>query len=73
MNKNRKIIDQKFTQTKGGIIIKDDVWIGANSAILDGVIIEEGAVVGSHSLVRGTLESYTIYAESMLKIIGQRT
>ena len=72
-DKNRKIIDQKFVPTKGGITIEDDVWIGANSVILDGVIIEEGAVIGAHSLVRGTLESYTIYAGSPLKLIGKRT
>jgi acetyltransferase-like isoleucine patch superfamily enzyme len=72
-DKNQKIINQKFAPSKGGIIIKDDVWIGANSVILDGTIIEEGAVIGAHSLVRGTLEPYTVYAGNPLKIIGHRT
>ena len=72
-DKNRKIIDQKFTPIKGGITIKGDVWMGVKSVILDGVIIEEGAVIWAHSLVRGTLEPYTVYAGNTLKIIGQRT
>ena len=71
-DKKRKIIDQKFAPSRGGIVIKDDVWIGANTVLLDGVVIEEGAVVGAHSLVKGTLQSYTVYAGNPLKIIGHR-
>lgn len=71
-SKFKRIVDQKFAPSKGGIVIKDDVWIGANSVILDGSIIEEGVVVGAHSLIRGRLESYSIYAGNPLKIIGRR-
>lgn len=41
-------IDIPITQqgvTRKGIIIKDDVWIGSNATILDGVTIGKGAVV----------------------------
>lgn len=34
-----------------GISIKDGVWVGARSVILDGVCIEEGCVVGAGSVV----------------------
>lgn len=34
-----------------GITIDDDVWIGANVTILDGVHIESGVVIGANTLV----------------------
>lgn len=45
-----------------GIIIEDDVWIGANSVIVDGVKIGKGAVIGAGSVVVKSVESYTIVA-----------
>jgi virginiamycin A acetyltransferase len=71
-SKNKKIVDQRFMTSKGGIIVKDDVWIGANSVILDGSVIEEGVVVGAQSLIRERLEPYTVYAGYPLKVIGRR-
>lgn len=71
-DKNRKIMEQQYTPSKGGILIMDDVWIGANTVILDGSIIEQGVVVGAQSLVRGVLKAYTIYAGNPLKVIGER-
>lgn len=44
-----------------GIIIEDDVWIGANCVILDGAYIGKGAIVAAGSVVRGKLESYCVY------------
>ncbi|MEJ7587421.1 MAG: acyltransferase [Ferruginibacter sp.] len=35
-----------------GITIEDDVWIGANSTILDGVTIGKGAIVGANSIFK---------------------
>lgn len=37
--------------TSKGIVIENNVWIGANSTILDGVRISEGAVVAAGSVV----------------------
>ncbi len=72
-DKTKRIIDQKFAPSKGGIVIRDDVWIGANTVILDGAVIEEGVVIVAHSLVKGALDPYTVYAGNPLKIIGHRT
>ncbi len=58
--------------SKGGIKIEDDVWIGANSVILDGALIRRGAVVGASSLVMAELEPYSINAGVPAKIIGRR-
>lgn len=41
--------------SKGGIEVGDDVWLGSHTAVLDGVRIGAGAVVGAHSLVNKSL------------------
>jgi acetyltransferase-like isoleucine patch superfamily enzyme len=73
-DKNRTIVEQRFGTSHGGLLIPDDVWIGANTTILDGVIIETGAVIGANSLVRNDmhLEAYGIYAGNPLRKIGER-
>lgn len=69
---NILIIQQGFRPSRGGIVVEDDVWIGANSVILDGARLRKGCVVGAGSLVRGELEPYTIYAGNPLRKIGMR-
>ena len=68
----KKIIDQGFSVSKGGIVIEDDVWIGANCVILDGAILRKGCVVGASSLVRGELESNGVFAGNPIRKIGRR-
>jgi len=48
------------------------VAIGANSVILCGVTIGEGAVVGALSLVKTDLEPWTIYAGVPVRPVGKR-
>jgi len=50
------------SESKGGIEISDDVWIGANSTILDGVKIGKGAIIAAGSAVVNNVESYSIVA-----------
>lgn len=38
-------------QTKGGIFIEDDVWLGYGVIVLDGVRIGKGAVIGAGAVV----------------------
>lgn len=71
--KDMLIRDQRFKTGKGGIIIEDDVWIGAGCVFLDGTILRKGCVIGAMSLVRGEVEAYGIYAGNPLKKLGERT
>lgn len=71
-NRDIEIIFQHFMPSRGGIIIESDVWIGANTTILDGSVIRKGVVAGANSLVRNHLESYCVYAGNPLKKIGER-
>jgi len=66
------IKSQGFQPSRGGIIVEDDVWIGANCVLLDGTIIRRGAVVGAGSVLRTELAAYTVYAGNPLCEIGKR-
>jgi len=66
------IAKQGFRAGKGGIVIGDDVWIGANCVILDGAQIGDGCVVAAGSIVRGALEAYGVYGGNPLARLGER-
>ena len=59
-DRSRKIVDQRFSESRGGIHIGDDVWIGAGSVIVDGAVLGRGCVVGAKALVDGELPEYSI-------------
>ncbi|MFL5763452.1 MAG: acyltransferase [Bacteroidia bacterium] len=70
--KDLLILEQGFLPSKGGIVIEDDVWIGANVTILDGAVIRKGAVIGANSLVTGEVAAYSVNAGSPAKKISER-
>lgn len=55
-----------------GILIEEDVWIGANSVVLEGAHIQKGAVIAAGSIVKGKLDPYGIYSGAPLKLLGYR-
>jgi virginiamycin A acetyltransferase len=63
---------QGFAPSRGGIVVEDDVWIGANSVLLDGARIGRGAVVAAGSVVRGALPAYSISAGNPAKVVKWR-
>ena len=69
---SRRINQQGFLPSRGGIVIEDDVWIGANVVILDGAILRTGCVIGAGSLVRGEIPAYSIQAGNPLRHLGWR-
>ncbi len=66
------IIKQGFQASRGGIVIGDDVWIGANCVVQDGAMIGSGCVVGAASLLRGTLPPYSIAHGAPAVVRGRR-
>ncbi len=70
--KNKLIREQKHTY--GEIIIGNDVWIAAQSAIMKGAMLEDGCVVGAKSMVReGRYEKNSILVGSPAKKVKERT
>jgi len=63
---------QGFLPSKGGIIIEDDVWIGANSTILDGAVIKQGAIIAAGSVVEGNVGAFQIWGGTPAKYICDR-
>ncbi|WP_303149314.1 CatB-related O-acetyltransferase [uncultured Cloacibacillus sp.] len=50
------------SETKGPIIVEDDVWIGYGAIILSGVTLGKGCVIGAGSVVTKNVPPYAIYA-----------
>lgn len=48
------------TENLGGVIIEDDVWIGAQTIIADGVTIGKGSIIGAGSFVNKDIPEYSI-------------
>ncbi len=63
--------------TAQGIVIEDDVWVGAGAIVLDGVRIGQGAVVGAGAVVTEDVPAHTIVAgvpaRAVRRIDGTRT
>jgi virginiamycin A acetyltransferase len=70
--KDRRIREQGFMPSKGGIIVEDDVWIGANCVLLDGAVLRQGCVIAAGSMVRGEVPAFSINGGQPLRVIGWR-
>lgn len=71
-DRSRPIREQGFLPSKGGIVIEDDVWIGANCVLLDGAVLRQGCVIAAGSVVRGEIEAFTVNAGQPLRVVGRR-
>ncbi len=58
--------------TAKGIVIEDDVWIGANAVVLDGVTIGRGSVIGAGAVVAKDIPPYSIAVGAPAKPIKDR-
>jgi virginiamycin A acetyltransferase len=67
-----KIIEQRFQPSRGGILVEDDVWIGANVVLLDGAVLRRGCVIGAGAVVRGEIAEFAVAVGAPARIIGYR-
>lgn len=60
-------------ETMLGICIGENVWIGANCTILDGVHIGDNSVIGAGSIVTKNIPSYSVAVGNPCKVIKKRS
>jgi len=72
VDRSKLIQQQGFQPSRGGIIIEDDVWIGANCVILDGAVLREGCVIAAGTVVRSEVGPYAIVGDAPLRVLGNR-
>lgn len=53
----------------GKVKIEKDVYIGAKTTILPGVVIGEGSIVGANSLVNKDIPAFSVAAGNPVKVI----
>lgn len=70
-DRNRLIVDQPEVYPNG-VVIGDDVLVGAASVILPASRIGRGAIIGAGSVVNGDIPEYAIVAGAPAKVIGYR-
>lgn len=54
--------DARRLQSKGPVVIEDNVWLGDAVAVLAGVTIGKGAIVGANSVVTHDIPNNTVWA-----------
>ena len=59
-------------KTKGDVLIGNDVWLGAESVILSGVTIGDGAAIGARAVVKGNIPAYALVAGNPARIVKKR-
>lgn len=74
VGRNMKSItdSEKLPENDIDIVLEGDNWIGANSIILKGVTVGEGAVVAAGAVVTQNIPPYSIWGGVPAKQIGMR-
>lgn len=72
-----KQLFEEFTKPKNelgsySINIGNDVWIGANASLMDGITIGDGAIIAANALVNKDVPPYTIVGGVPAKPIKKR-
>ena len=65
-------IREQPLQTRGGITIDDDVWLGVGVIVLSGVHIGKGSVIGAGSIVTHDIPDEAIAVGSPARVIKMR-
>ena len=67
---DRPIREQGITAQ--GIIIEDDVWLGAGVTVVDGVTIGHGSIIGAGAVVTSDIPPYSVAVGIPAKVVKDR-
>lgn len=59
-------------ESRIGVVIEDDCWIGAGSTVLDGVVVGRGSVVAAGAVVTNTVPEYSVVAGVPARVLSDR-
>lgn len=68
---NRPMREQDLT-SRGDIVIEDDVWLGAQVVVMDGVTIGKGAIIGAGAVVTKDVPPNSLAVGVPARVIRQR-
>lgn len=72
INEQQKIAIQNGDMNVKNVIIEDDVWLGINVVVLQGIKLAKGTVVGSNAVVTKNTSAYDVIAGVPAKKIDNR-
>jgi acetyltransferase-like isoleucine patch superfamily enzyme len=64
---DRPFVEQGITAR--GIVVEDDVWIGAGAILTDGIRVERGAVVAAGAVVTRDVAAHTVVAGVPARVV----
>lgn len=65
-------VEKRKIDSKGAVIIGDNVWIGRNTCIMPNIKIGQGAIVGANSIVTHDIPPYSVAAGVPARIISKK-
>lgn len=70
-SESKTLIREQGIERKG-VVIENNVWLGAKVIVLDGVSIGTGSVIGAGSVVTKSIPSYSIAVGNPCKVVKRR-
>lgn len=70
--RDRPIVTQGANTERSGVLLEDDVWLGAGVSVMPGVTIAHGAVIGANAVVTRDVPPYEIWGGVPAKRLGER-
>lgn len=65
-------VSEKTGNEDLGVVIEDDVWIGARAIVLRGVNVGRGSIVGAGAVVNKSVPPYSIVGGNPARVVGFR-